>query len=113
METADADGATSKLDAGPEHAPRPAAVHPNYRSMLRLQTLFSGALAIALVLLADVLFVRQPFVTTGMLIAALGIGLTLAVIFLPERRFRALDYSLSADELHVTNGVWVLLPQQS
>lgn len=107
METADAGGATSKVGVGPEHAPRPAPVHPNYRSLLRLQALFSGALAIALVLLADFLFVRQPFVTTGVLLAALGIGLGLAVLLLPERRFRAIGYSLSADELHVTHGVWV------
>lgn len=75
--------------------------------MLRLQTAFSGALAIVLALLADLAFLRQPFVTTGTLGVALGIGLILAVIFLPERRYRALRYSLFADELHVTYGVWV------
>ncbi len=107
METANADGATSKVGVEPAPAPRLAAVHPNYRSMLRLQILFSGALVIALVLLADFLFVRQPFVTTGMLFAALGIGLMLAVLLLSERRYRALRYSLFADELHVTHGVWV------
>ena len=107
MATVDLNAATPQLGASLSHAPRLAAVDSGYRSILRLQIALSGALVIALVLLADFLFVRQPFITTRTLAAALATAWALAVIFLPDRRFRALGYSLSADEFHVTKGVRV------
>ena len=103
----DLDDPWPQVGTASDSAPCLVRVDPGYRSMLRLQTAFSGAIAIALALMVALAFLRQHLVAAGILGVALGIGLVLAVIFLPERRYRALGYSLSADELHVTYGVWV------
>ena len=96
----------------PESAPSDSTadtmsqLDPRQRLLLRLETAFSGTLAIALVLVLDRMLLGQSFITAGPVAAALAIMLVIAIIFVPDRHYRSWSYRLFADELHIKHGVW-------
>ncbi len=83
-----------------------APLDPRYRSVLRLEMAFSGVLTITVVLLADLMLLRQTVIPIEAAAAALALTLVLVLLLVPDRRYRSWSYALAADELHVRHGVW-------
>lgn len=81
-------------------------LHPNYKSMLRLQTIFVFVPILIAALIAEAALAAEAApIPTGLVS---GVTMLIAILFvfrLPQRRFAARGYQMSADRLRVVRGI--------
>ncbi|KPP95397.1 PH domain-containing protein [Erythrobacter sp. HL-111] len=81
-------------------------LHPNYRTVLRLQTTFFFIPVLIGALIAEAALASEGApVPAGLIAGPLLLLAIVLVIRLPQRRFAARGYQMSADRLRVVRGV--------
>ena len=81
-------------------------LHPGYRTVLRLQTILVFIpILIGALLLETALTGEQEVIPQGLIAGPLLVLAIILVIRLPQRRFAARGYQMSADRLRVVRGI--------
>lgn len=81
-------------------------LHPNYKTLLRLITIFVMVPVMILALVAEAALSQVDGWPTGLISGVVLLVALVLVIRVPSRRYGARGYNMSADRIRVVRGVW-------
>lgn len=81
-------------------------VHPNYKTVLRITTLFVSLPFLVAALIVEAALSEQAILPSGVIAATVLVLALVVVIRLPARRYFARGYNMSADRIRVVRGIW-------
>ena len=82
-------------------------LHPDQRKVLRIRTALASALPLLVALSVELGSLREARLPPGLVAGTVAALALLAILLLPQRRYRAWGYRESEDELHVSHGLLV------
>ena len=80
---------------------------PSQNKVLRARGIVLAAALVAAAVLAEGILAVAEAAPMGIIVATAALIGLLLIFVLPERRYRAWSYGVTADELHVQNGIWL------
>ena len=80
-------------------------LHPDQLWVLRIRALIGAAILVAVIVAADLGFLRMA-IPKGVVSAGAAILLFSWAMLVPTRRYRSWGYKLDEDELHIQQGIW-------
>ena len=82
-------------------------LHPDYRKVLRIRAAIASLFPLFIALSVDLGAIRDGRLPPGLVTAVVAALAFVALLLLPQRRYRAWAYDEGADELHISRGLLV------
>lgn len=82
-------------------------LHPNQIWLLRIRTLITAVTMLLPFLVLDLALRDEHFLPAGLAPAVVALAGLIALILLPQRRYRAWAYREEEDELHIRHGLLI------